>query len=62
MNYIRLQGNSVGSAQELEELVQAIEINNLKPLIEKIYPIEKTKEAFGHLESGTAFGKIIIRI
>jgi NADPH:quinone reductase-like Zn-dependent oxidoreductase len=60
MKYIRLQGNLVGSAQELGELVQAIEINNLKPIIDTVYPIEKTQEAFTHLESGKTFGKIII--
>lgn len=27
-----------------------------------IEPVEKTKEAFEHLESGKAFGKIIITI
>jgi NADPH:quinone reductase-like Zn-dependent oxidoreductase len=62
MNYIRLQGNSVGSASQLEELVSAIEVNNLKPVIEAVYPVEKTKAAFEHLESGKAFGKIIITI
>lgn len=62
MNYIRLQGNSVGSASQLQELVNAIEINNLKPVLEKVYTMEQAKEAFGHLESGKAFGKIIITI
>lgn len=61
MNYIRLQGYSVGNAQELNELVNAIEKNDLKPVVDSVFPIEKTKEAFLKLKSGNAFGKIIIK-
>ena len=61
MNYIRLQGYSVGNAQELNELVNAIEKNNLKPVVDSVFPIEKTKDAFLKLKSGKVFGKIIIK-
>jgi NADPH:quinone reductase-like Zn-dependent oxidoreductase len=62
MNYIRLQGYSVGNAQELNDLVNAIEKNNLKPVVDSIYSIEQTQEAFRKLKSGKAFGKIIIKL
>lgn len=61
MNYIRLQGYSVGNAQELTALVNAIEKNNLKPVVDSVFTIEKTKDAFLKLKSGKAFGKIIIK-
>jgi len=61
MNYIRLQGYSVGNAQELKELVNAIEKNNLKPVIDSIYSIDQTQEAFLKLKSGKAFGKVVIK-
>jgi NADPH:quinone reductase-like Zn-dependent oxidoreductase len=61
MNYIRLQGYSVGNAQELNELVNAIEKNNIKPVVDSIFPINQTQEAFLKLKSGKAFGKIIIK-
>lgn len=62
MNYIRLQGYSVGNAQELGDLVNAIEKNNLKPVIDSVYTIDQTQEAFQKLKSGTAFGKIVIKL
>ncbi|MDN3707474.1 NAD(P)-dependent alcohol dehydrogenase [Myroides ceti] len=61
MNYIRLQGYSVGNAQELNELVNAIEVNNFKPVIDSIYNINETQEAFLKLKSGNAFGKVVIK-
>ncbi|CAM2858348.1 NAD(P)-dependent alcohol dehydrogenase [Chryseobacterium flavum] len=61
MNYIRLQGYSVGNAQELGDLINGIEKNNLKPVIDSIYTLEQTQEAFQKLKSGKAFGKIVIK-
>ncbi|MFW0717446.1 zinc-dependent alcohol dehydrogenase family protein [Pedobacter sp. N23S346] len=61
MNYIRLQGYSVGNAQELGDLVNAIEKNNLKPVLDSIYPIAQTQEAFQRLKSGSVFGKVVIK-
>jgi NADPH:quinone reductase-like Zn-dependent oxidoreductase len=62
MNNIRLQGYTVGHAQDLEGLVSAIAANNLRPVIDSIFPLEETQEAFQLLKSGRAFGRIVIRI
>jgi NADPH:quinone reductase-like Zn-dependent oxidoreductase len=61
INYMRLQGYSVGNAQELCDFVDAIEKNNLKPVIDSVFSIEKSQDAFLRLKSGKAFGKIIIK-
>lgn len=61
MSYIRLQGYSVGNAQELDDLVYAIEKNNLKPVIDSVYSIDQTQEAFQKLKSGKVFGKVVIK-
>ncbi|QBQ41402.1 NAD(P)-dependent alcohol dehydrogenase [Sphingobacterium psychroaquaticum] len=61
MNYIRLQGYSVGHAQELHELVKAIEKNNIKPVVDSVFSIDQVQEAFYKLRSRTAFGKIVVK-
>jgi NADPH:quinone reductase-like Zn-dependent oxidoreductase len=61
-NYVRLQAYSVGNAQELQGLVNAIEKNNLKPVIDSVFPMEKVQDAFHRFKSGKAFGKVIITI
>ncbi|MEO7044613.1 MAG: NAD(P)-dependent alcohol dehydrogenase, partial [Ferruginibacter sp.] len=45
MNYIRIQGYSVGNTRELSEFVNAIDKNNLKPVIDSVFTINKIKEA-----------------
>jgi NADPH:quinone reductase-like Zn-dependent oxidoreductase len=62
MNNIRVQGYSVGPAQDLDRLVSAIAVNNLHPLIDTVFPMEKVRDAFQLLTSGHAFGRIVIRI
>jgi NADPH:quinone reductase-like Zn-dependent oxidoreductase len=59
-NYIRLQAYSVGNAQALNDLVNAIEKNNIKPVIDSVFPIEKVQDAFHRFKSGKPFGKVVI--
>ena len=62
INYIRLQAYSVGNAQELNELVHAIEKNNIKPVIDSVFPMEKVQDALHRFKSGEAFGKVVIEL
>lgn len=59
-NYIRLQAYSVGNAQQLNDFVNAIEKNKLKPVIDSVFPLEKVQDAFHRFKSGEAFGKVVI--
>ncbi|MBN9381017.1 MAG: NAD(P)-dependent alcohol dehydrogenase [Chitinophagaceae bacterium] len=59
-NYIRLQAYSVGSAEGLNDFVNAIEKNNLKPVIDSVFPVEKVQDAFHRFRSGNAFGKVVV--
>jgi NADPH:quinone reductase-like Zn-dependent oxidoreductase len=57
---IRLQGIYVGSAQMFREMNRAIEVNGLKPVIDRVYPFQQTQDALRLMESGKHFGKIVI--
>jgi len=59
-NYVRLQAYSVGSAQELNDFVNAIEKNNLRPVVDSVFTIDKVQEAFHRFKSGEAFGKVVV--
>lgn len=59
-NYVRLQAYSVGNAQELNDFVNAIEKNNIKPVVDTVFPVEKVQDAFHRFKSGEAFGKVIV--
>jgi NADPH:quinone reductase-like Zn-dependent oxidoreductase len=57
-----LNGIGVGSRALLEQLIQAIEINRIKPIIEEVFPFDQAAEAFRLQASGNFLGKIAIAI
>ena len=59
-NYVRLQAYSVGSAEQLNDFANAIDNNNIKPVIDRIFPVENVQDAFHRFKSGKAFGKVVI--
>lgn len=46
----------------LEEIKSLVEDEKIKPIIDKVYPFAESVEAFSHLASGRAKGKIVIKI
>jgi NADPH:quinone reductase-like Zn-dependent oxidoreductase len=62
MQNVRVQGLLVGNREMFEAMNRAIELNQLRPVIDRVFEFEEAREAFEHLESGSHFGKICIRI
>ncbi len=55
-----LHGIGVGSRASLEQLIQAIEFNSIKPVIDRVFPFEQAPDAFRLQASGNFMGKIVI--
>jgi NADPH:quinone reductase-like Zn-dependent oxidoreductase len=62
MKAVRLQGIYVGSRQMFEQLnLLLCQHQYLKPVIDRTFAFEETREALRYLESGSHFGKIVIK-
>jgi NADPH:quinone reductase-like Zn-dependent oxidoreductase len=59
---VTLQGIYVGSREMFEEMNRAMEVNNVQPVIDRIFPFSEAREAYRHLESGAHFGKVCIAV
>lgn len=59
---VRLQGIYVGSRDMFEEMNRAISLAKLRPVIDKVFPMEETVDAMRYQESGAHFGKICVRL
>jgi NADPH:quinone reductase-like Zn-dependent oxidoreductase len=57
-----VQGISVGSTQMFLAMARAIEINAIKPVIDKVFAFADAREAYRHMASGAHFGKIVISV
>jgi len=60
MKNIRIQGIYVGSREMFEAMNSAITLNQLHPVIDRVFSFEESKEAFRYMESGAHFGKVVI--
>jgi NADPH:quinone reductase-like Zn-dependent oxidoreductase len=57
---VRIHGIETGSREMFEEMNRFIELHQLKPVIDRIFGYDESREALKSLESGAHFGKIVI--
>ena len=46
----------------LNEIKSLIEDEKIKPIIDRVYPFSESVEAFTHLATGRAKGKIVVKV
>lgn len=56
----RLEGLIVGSRAHQQEMVRALEANELRPVIDRSFSLDEIADAFRYEESGAHFGKICL--
>lgn len=58
----KLQGIFVGSRAMFEDMNQAITVNEMKPVVDKVFPFEEAIDAYKYQLEKKHFGKIVISI
>jgi len=56
----QLIGSTMGSLQDMRDILELVEQEKLKPLIDKVYDFEQIREAHARIESGEQFGKVVV--
>lgn len=59
---LQVNGIAVGSRKMQEEMIRALEVCNVKPVIDKVFGLKELGDAFRYQESGKHFGKIVVRL
>ncbi len=62
MKGLTIKGIIVGSRRMLEDVVRAVDVHKIKPIIDRVFPFEQTLEAVRYMESGAKLGKVGIEI
>jgi NADPH:quinone reductase-like Zn-dependent oxidoreductase len=57
-----LRGVFVGSRAMFEEMNEAISINSMRPVVDRVFPFESAADAFAYQRDGKHFGKVVIRV
>ncbi|TPM99846.1 NAD(P)-dependent alcohol dehydrogenase [Mesorhizobium sp. B2-1-3A] len=61
-NQIRISGISIGSRADQEDMIRAIEVNRLKPVIDRRFPLRDIAAAFTHYGARKYFGKVCLEL
>lgn len=59
---VTLKGLLNGPRDRFEEMMHFYEANKIKPVVDRVFRFDETKEAFSYLYNGGHFGKIVIRL
>jgi len=59
---VRFQGVLVGNRTQQQDMIKAIEVNQIKPVIDKVFPLDDIVGAFEYQETNRHFGKICLEV
>jgi len=59
---LQVIGSTMGTRDELEDLVGLLQATGLRPVIDSLTPLADARQAFGRLESGAGFGKVVLTL
>ena len=54
--FVRADGEQLG------EITRLVESGAIKPLVDKVFPLEMVRDALAYSESGRATGKVVIKV
>jgi NADPH:quinone reductase-like Zn-dependent oxidoreductase len=57
-----LMGSTMGNAAEYAEIVRRLGQGELRPVVDRVFPLERAREAFERLARGEQLGKIVVEI
>ncbi|HYA89671.1 MAG TPA: zinc-binding dehydrogenase, partial [archaeon] len=60
--HLSILGSFMGSKAELYAVLELFERGLLKPVIDRVLPLEKCAEAHSRLENREQFGKIVLKV
>jgi NADPH:quinone reductase-like Zn-dependent oxidoreductase len=61
-NHVSFMGSTMGSMEDMRRLVRATETFNLKPLIDKVFPLSDAQSALTRMKAGEQMGKIVLKV
>ncbi len=59
-NQLNVLGSTLGTHSELRAMLRAFEINNVKPVIDRMYPLAQIRDATERMDNGEQMGKIVL--
>jgi NADPH:quinone reductase-like Zn-dependent oxidoreductase len=59
---LSLLGSYMGTKSELLTVLKLVAAGRLKPIVDRVFPLSEAAAAHAYLESGSQFGKVVLRV
>lgn len=59
---LSIHGSTMGTAEDFTQMVKLVDEKEIKPVVDIVFPLEKTEEAMRYMEAGKQFGKIVVKV
>lgn len=57
-----INGIYVGDVASFEDFVRFLNVTKIQPIIDRVFPLEETQEAYKYMKSGAHFGKVVVSL
>jgi NADPH:quinone reductase-like Zn-dependent oxidoreductase len=61
-NQLSVFGSTMGNRREFAEMLNFVRKRGVKPVIDQVFPLSDSAQAFSRMEEGKQFGKIVLRV
>jgi NADPH:quinone reductase-like Zn-dependent oxidoreductase len=59
---LRIQGSTMGTRDELRELVEFLDVSGVRPVIDRTLPLDQARDGFEAMVNGDVFGKVVLTV
>jgi len=59
---LSILGSTMGTAEDFAGVYELVASGRVKPIVDRVFPLEEAADAHRHLESGKQFGKVVLTV
>ena len=59
---LKIYGSTLGSRREFGQLISFLNASQIKPIIDRVFPLSEAAEAQRYVEAGKQFGKVVLEM
>jgi len=59
---LKIYSSTLGNREEFRQLMSFMAVQQIKPIVDSVFPLREASAAQQHLEAGKQFGKIVLQI
>lgn len=57
-----IMGSTMGNAAEYAEVVRRLGMGELRPVVDRVFPLDRAREAYERLAKGQQWGKVVVEV